>query len=390
MNKVWLGFLAVAVAALQPFAAAQWDESHLNAARGQAVYWNAWGGDERINAYIDWVATQVDSLYGIELQHVKLSNTADAVARVRTEVAAGRIRDGGSVDLIWINGENFAVMKREGLLFGPFAFDLPNFSLVDTAAQPTTILDFTIPTDGYESPWGSAQFNLMVNTEFVPDTFRDISALARWTAANPGRFTYPRPPDFLGSTFLKQVLLETVDADFNQMFAGDSDQLAPVFSFLDALHPTLWRQGRSFPRSGPALRDMLANFEVDIALSFNPFEAASLVRNGDVPSAVRATGFRSGTIANSHFVAIPINSNSKAAAMLVADFLLSPIAQARKTNLLYWGDPSVIEYDRLSVDQRALFNENIRLSTDLGPTLSEPHPSWMEALEAEWEVRYGS
>ena len=65
---------------------AQWDESHLATARGQTVFWNAWGGDERINAYIDWVGDQVEETYGVRLRHVKLSNTADAVARVRTEL----------------------------------------------------------------------------------------------------------------------------------------------------------------------------------------------------------------------------------------------------------------------------------------------------------------
>jgi putative thiamine transport system substrate-binding protein len=47
-----------------------------------------------------------------------LTDTAEAVARVVAEKAAGRT-EGGSVDLIWINGENFAAMKEQDLLFGP-------------------------------------------------------------------------------------------------------------------------------------------------------------------------------------------------------------------------------------------------------------------------------
>ena len=79
------------------------------------------------------------------------------------EKAAGRT-EGGAVDLIWINGENFAAMKAQDLLFGPFAQDLPNFRYVDTAGKPTTLVDFTVPTDGFEAPWGMAQFVFLYDT----------------------------------------------------------------------------------------------------------------------------------------------------------------------------------------------------------------------------------
>ena len=360
-------------------------------ATGQTVFFNAWGGDERINAYIAWAGDRLAEDHGIELRHVKLSNTADAVARVRAEVQSGLSDDGGSVDLIWINGENFAAMKREGLLFGPFAPKLPNMALVDTQARPTTVMDFTIPTDGLESPWGMAQFNFLADTALVPATaFSDLDALAQWAQDNPGRFSYPLPPDFLGSTFLKQILVEKVDADFSKAFDGDASQFAPVFAYLDDLHPNLWRQGTRFPASGPRLRDLLANGEVDVALSFNPSEAASLVLNDEVAPTVQALGLGTGTIANSHFVAIPVNASAHEAAMVAANFLLSPQAQARKASLTYWGDPTVLSLDRLDDAGRALFAAEPTGNNDIGPALTEPDPSWMAALEAAWEARYGS
>ena len=58
-------------------------------ARGQTVFWNAWAGDERINAYIAWAGEQVKNRYGVAVQHVKLSDTAEAVSRVVAEKAAG-------------------------------------------------------------------------------------------------------------------------------------------------------------------------------------------------------------------------------------------------------------------------------------------------------------
>ncbi len=74
---------------------------------------------------------------------------------------------------MWINGENFAAMKRDGLLGEPFTQDLPNFKWVDTVNKPTTLIDFSVPTDGLEAPWGMAQltFSLIQN---VCQTHRSI------------------------------------------------------------------------------------------------------------------------------------------------------------------------------------------------------------------------
>ncbi|MBU2089719.1 MAG: ABC transporter substrate-binding protein, partial [Alphaproteobacteria bacterium] len=203
-----IGAVVLALAAFfsVPAQAADWQDT-LKAARGQTVYWNAWAGDERINGYIQWVAEKVQAEYGVTLRHVKLSDTGEAVSRVLAEKAAGRTSD-GSVDLIWLNGENFAAMKQNGLLHGPFTQALPNFALVDVMGKPTTLVDFTVPTDGLEAPWGMAQFVFMVDTARVSAPPRTIPGFIDWARANPGRFTYPAPPDFIGSTFLKQALSE--------------------------------------------------------------------------------------------------------------------------------------------------------------------------------------
>ena len=138
-------------------------------AKGQTVYWNAWGGSEEINAYISWVGSRVKEDHGVTLKHVKLASTADAVSRVLAEKAAGRSSN-GSVDLIWINGENFAKMKENGLLFGPFTENLLNFELVDFLGKPTTLIHFHLPGEGHESPWGMAKLNFVVDYTRVADT----------------------------------------------------------------------------------------------------------------------------------------------------------------------------------------------------------------------------
>nr|WP_102108378.1 ABC transporter substrate-binding protein [Kandeliimicrobium roseum] len=375
---------------------ADWD-AVLEAARGQTVYFNAWGGSNTVNDYIAWTAEQVQDRFGVTLEHVKLSDTAEAVSRVIAERAAGQ-DTGGAVDLIWINGENFAAMKAQDLLFGPWVTDLPNWQYVDPAANPAVDTDFTIPTDGLEAPWGMAQVVFFHDTDRVDAPPKSIAALGDWAAAHPGRFAFPQPPDFLGSTFLKQALMGlTPDPAVLQKPVEDADYeaaTAPLWSYLDALTPNLWRSGKAYPQSGPRLIQLMADGEIDIAPSFNPNEASNAIANFELQDTVRTYVLDGGTIGNASFLAIPYNANAAAGAMVVANFLMSPEAQARKQDPAVWGSGTILAMDRLDDAGRALF-DGIELGVatlspaDLGETLPEPHPSWMTRLEEDWTRRYG-
>ena len=52
---------------------------------------------------------------------------------------------------MWINVK-FAAMKRDGLLGEPFMQNSPNFKWVDTVNKPTTLIDFSVPTDVWKHP----------------------------------------------------------------------------------------------------------------------------------------------------------------------------------------------------------------------------------------------
>jgi putative thiamine transport system substrate-binding protein len=390
-----LAALAALFLAAPTAAAGDWSAT-LAEAKGQTVYFHAWGGSQPINDYIAWTGEELSARHGITLVHVKLADTADAVAQVLAEKAAGRDSD-GSVDLLWINGENFAAMRREGLLHGPFVDELPNAKLIDTVGKPTTIIDFTLPTEGYESPWGMAQFVFLYDSAEVEVPPGSMSELLAWAEAHPGRFAYPQPPDFLGSTFLKQALYALV-ADPDRLLAPASETevaaaTLALWDFLDRLHPSLWRKGQVFPGSGPELVQLLADGELAIALSFDPYEAAAGIESGLLPESVRVFTFPAGTIANTHFVAIPYNASAKAAAKVAADFLLSPEAQARKQDPRHWGSLTVLDLARLAPEERAFFaaippHDALPAPGSLAPALPEPHPSWMEAVERLWLKRY--
>lgn len=390
----WLG--AAAAAGTLPAAAqgetVAWSAIE-QAARGQTVYFNAWAGSEQINAFIQWVAAEVLSRHGVKLQHVKISDAADVVRRVRAEKAASR--SDGTVDLVWINGENFAAMKREGLLYGPWAEQLPNFTYVDVAGKPTVRSDFSVPTDGLEAPWGMAQLTFFADRRRLPQAPQSMAELLALAQQQPGRISYPRLPDFHGTTFVKQALLELAP-DARALAqpvtpAAFETQTAPLWRFLATLQPHLWRAGRQYPQNAAAIRQMMADGELLLALTFNPNEAANEITAGRLPDSVHSWQFRGGSIGNTHFVAIPFNARAREGAQVVANFLLSPLAQARKADIAHWGDPTVLDLARLPATGRQLFTVRPLPGQvpHSAPALPEPHASWVDPIEKEWVRRFG-
>lgn len=372
-----------------------WSDT-VDAARGQEVYFNAWGGSEVINEYLSWVADEVAQQYDISLEHVRIADAGDVVSRVLAEKSAGR-DSGGSVDLVWINGENFRAMKEQDLLLPPWTDRLPNYELVDVENKPTTVMDFSTPVDNMEAPWGMAQLVFMYDTARVDTPPESMESLLAHAQANPGRVTYPAPPSFHGVTFLKQAMLELVedtDVFYEPADEVDADAaLGPLWAYLDELHAVAWQQGRSFPQDAPQMQQMLNDGEIQISLSFNPNDASNAIIQGSLPDTVRTYIHEGGTIGNTHFVAIPYNANAPEAAQVVANFLMSPEAQARKADIEVWGDPTVLSMDALTPAERRLFDDiesgPATLSADeLQSVLPEPHASWVRILEDEWQSRY--
>ncbi len=367
-------------------------------ARGQTVYFNAWAGDEKTNAFIAWAAGEMKARHDLNVNHVRLKDTSEAVTRVVAEKAAGRNSD-GTVDLIWINGPNFLAMKNQGLLHGPVTQALPNFKWVDTVNKRSNVIDFTTPVDGYAVPWKLAQIVFVYDSARIKaaDVPRSAAELLEWSRKHPGRLTHPKVSNFLGSTFLKQALYDlTPDTALLQRPATDDNfaaTAAPLWAWYDQLRPTLWRKGMQFPDNGSAQRQLLNDGEIDITLSFNPAEAAVSVAGGQLPASVRTFTLRKGTIGNTSFVAIPYNAAHKEGALLLANFLLEPATQARAQDIQSMGSVNVLDLARLSAADRALFDkltpsDALPTPAELGKPLLEPHASWMTRIAAEWQRRY--
>ena len=362
------------------------------AARGSTVNFFMYGGDEAINAYVDdYVAPQVEEQYGITLKRTPLPDTADAVNKLLNEKSAGK--DEGTIDLVWINGENFATGADAELWFGPWAEELPNAQYIDWES-PSISRDFGYPVEGREAPWGKAQFVMIYDSAKVQDPPRTMDELLAWTKENPGRFTYPAPPDFTGNAFVEQAFygvtgeVERYQEPFDQEVF---DERAPeLYDFLNDLEPNLWREGETYPESSTRLEELYQNGQVHLSMSYNPQLAQRQIEKGLYPESTRTYLLDMGTLNNTHYVAIPFNSPNKAGAQVVANFLESPEAQLKKQDPSGWGDLTALQVDRLPEDVREEFAElsgEATLSTDRlqDNRLPEARVEWLLALEEGWQ-----
>ncbi|HDG1673416.1 TPA: ABC transporter substrate-binding protein [Kluyvera cryocrescens] len=387
-RRVQIGLLSLAM--LMPLAAHadSWQQTQREA-RGQTVWFNAWGGDQAVNHYLDWVSGEVKRDYAVDLRIVHIADAADTVKRIQTEARAGR-KTHGSVDLLWVNGENFRTLKEANLLRTGWAEQLPNWRYVDTRKPVRD--DFSVPTDGAESPWGSAQLTFIARLQQTPLPPTSPQALLDFAKAHPGTVTYPRPPDFTGTALLEQLLINlTGEPDAlkqppdAQTFAAVT---APLWRYLDTLHPLLWRQGKDFPPSPARMDALLTNGTLRLSLTFNPMHAKQKVAKEELPKDSYSFGFTQGMIGNVHFVTIPANASASAGAQVVANFLLSPEAQLRKADPAIWGDPSVLDARKLNAQQQQVLQQ--RIPENAPPVLAEPHSAWVNVLEQEWLRRYGT
>lgn len=296
-----------------------------------AVDWNSW---------IDtWLTPRMLSLYNVKLIRVPITDTADAVNRVIAEYNAGYTTSNGSVDMIWINGENFATLKNLGYAYGPWATKVPsavNFNFSSAAIA----YDFGLATQGYEMPYNEAQVVFVYNTLEVNSTSIDsMSNLLTWIQANPGKFTYAAPCtnsdcsnyDFTGSVFIRHVFYYTA-APYTQ-FLGDFDESlyqskAPAFfTTLRGLQSYLYNDtlynGGHYPDSNEDVDTLFGEGKVDVTLSYDIGAVFNQIDAGKWNLTSNSIVLTSGTIANTNYVLIPANAKHKLAAIVAGNLLAS-------------------------------------------------------------------
>ena len=375
-----------------------WDEV-VKEARSGTVNWFMWGGADTINAYVSgYIADRLKAEYDITLNRVPITDAADIVNQVLTEKEAG-VTDTGAVDLIWINGENFRAMKQGDLAFCGYTGLLPNDVLVNWD-NPAIANDFGVPVDGCEVPWNTVQFAFATDSAKVTEPPTDMTSLIAWIKANPGRFTYPAPPDFTGSAFLRHVFIHAAGGPDSLLGPFDQakfdDTAAKTWAILNEIEPFLWREGATYPTTVTQLNELFANGEVAFTFNYDPAQFGLAVDAGTYPASTRSFGLTDGTIGNTNYTLIPFNSPNKAAAMVVQNLLLSGEAQLEKAKTEVWGAAPAIEISRTSPEVQAGFaaikaHPSVIPAADLAKaSLPELQADWLTAIEKGWAEHVGN
>lgn len=367
----------------------------LDAARGQTVDWYMYTGDEAVNGVVEgYVAPRLEQEFGIELNVVSVADTADAVNKVLAERQAGRAGS-GTVDAIWLNGENFSTGKQADLWACGYPESLPNAQYVDLT-DPAVATDFGTPVEGCEAAWQQAASALVYDSAQLGEAdVASLDALSEWARANPGRFTYPAPPDFTGSMAVRTFLYDTVEDPAALAGEFDPATFAPaadaLWTRLNDLEPALWRGGATYPTSQDAVEQLFATGEVAAYLTYGPGTVAAKVADGVYPAGTRTAVPSPGNIANTSYLAIPADAADRAAALVLANLLQDP-----QTQLRFFADGGiypVIDLDRVPAEVRAEF-EAVDLGESVLPldeltasTLPELDTGYATAVEDGWTAQ---
>ena len=327
------------------------------AAKGSTVTFYGWGGDEKLNEWLDDVfAPQMKEKYDITMERVPM-DIDQILSQLSGEIQAGE--EDGSIDMIWINGENFQSAKENNMLYGPFTDRLPNFNdYIDTESEDVT-LDFAYPIEGYEAPYGKAQMVLVGDTAVTSEFPKSAEELLEFVKKYPGKVTYPALPDFTGSVFVRSIIYEI--CGYEQFLNMEADKetvkeaVEPAMEYLRQLNPYLWNEGKTFPDSSTTLDNMFADGEVILNVTYDAFATAVKIEEGTYTETTQTFQFDKGTIGNTNFMAIAANSQNKAGAMVAINEMMSPEIQADRYNTLKV--LPVVDYDKLSDEQKEEFDK---------------------------------
>ena len=335
--------------------AASWEQI-TEAARDTTVTFYGWGGDENRNNWLNTtVADHVKENYGITLEVVGM-DINDILTKLSGEKQAGSEK--GSIDMIWINGENFYSAKDNGLLYGPFTHKLPNMEAYVDLEDPETLNDFWMPIEGYEAPYAKAQMVLYADTAVTPELPENAAEFMEFCKKYPGKVTYPALPDFTGSAFVRCLIYETCGWEQFQDMEADYDTvktaIEPALSYLRELNPYLWNQGKTFPDSSTTVDAMFADGELVLDMSYGPFSVASGIEEGIYTDTTQTFVFDNGTIGNTNYMGIAFNSPNKAGAMVVINAILS--GEIQLTQYAQLKELPVVDQDKLSAEEKAAFD----------------------------------
>lgn len=334
----------------------KWEEV-LEEAKGSTVTFYGWGGDETLNAWLDdTFAPKMKEKYDITMERVPM-DIDQVLSQLSGEIQAGE--EDGSIDMIWINGENFKSAKENNMLYGPFLDKLPNAEKYLDLDADENKYDFGYATEGYEAPYGKAQLVFMHDSKVTSNVPTNTQELLEFAKTNKGKVTYPALPDFTGSAFVRNVIYDICGYEQFQNMKEDKETvkkaIQPAIDYLIELNQYLWNEGKTFPADSTQLDNMFKDNEVVMNMTYTAYAVARGIENGSYTNTTQTFLFDKGTIGNTNYMAIAKNSGNKAGAMVAINEMISAEIQASRLENLK--TIPVVDNNKLSDEEKAEFDK---------------------------------
>lgn len=254
----------------------------------------------------------------------------------------------------------------------------PGFDLVDagfvakasaanllTPVSPSSISALAdIPADVVKAggnggiPYRGSAVLLAYDTKTVPTPPKTLDDLLAWIKAHPGKFTYNSPKSGgSGGAFVATVLDKYVPADARQKMAvGYEKDLESYwdqgFATLKSLNPYVYQKG-VYPNGNQQTLDLLASGQISMAPVWSD-QFITGKANGQIPESVDVTQISDPSFTGgAAYLGIPATSPRQEAALKLANFVLTPDAQAAIVKQIS-GFPA-ISLDKLPADVKAKF-----------------------------------
>ncbi len=273
----------------------------------------------------------------------------------------------GQIDLILLKDNEFTLLKEKDYLYRKISQKIPNndefFNLLDTeinSEHGTLLDDFAIA-------FGRKQFILVFDEDELESYPHTTEELLEFLKENKKSFTYPNPSlDKTGAEFVRTVIYEIVGKDSMMELLDPSitiseslvyDKIKPALDYLNELDRYLLKDEGGYFKRLEDIDQLFLEGELMFSMASNFSNTNTAIMDEYFPDGAMSFIFDEGTIGDTTYFAVPMNSSNKSGALVAINEAISIDMQLSKYDPKIWGNLPVIDLNLLSEVQAERFKK---------------------------------